>query len=143
MTVLTGAGCYVPQVPVIAPQYGMVKIDISDGQKIYVKRRITGIGGDHDIISISPSENACSGPNSVSDYVYPDSIHGTLLYKVENGSLVLYDTVDARNPTIGHFPIDVIQRQLTTLDYLKMKEHPEEFGLTLLEVPIDETIRCK
>jgi hypothetical protein len=129
--------------PVIRPEYGVVPLEISPNKVIYVKRVVTGLAVGRDTLAISASTDPCTAPDPSSDYIYPDSGHQFLFYKIENGTLFLYDSGEARTPENGQFPVKVVQNVLTTLEYIRLREDPAALGVKKLEVPIDKSIKCR
>jgi hypothetical protein len=129
-------------------QYGIVKI-VVDGKQLYFKRVVRG--RNHDAIILSSNENHCAEYNPESDYDFT-SMDTTIFYKTDGGALYLLEG----NPTIQgypykpnivqpkNFPVKVmIIEPDKLLEFGKNKELYKDKGLEFLEIPLDDTLKCK
>jgi hypothetical protein len=138
----------VHNMPDFSSQYGIVKIEV-DGKQLYFKRVVRGLN--HDAYILSPSENHCAEYNPESDYEFT-SMDTTIFYKIEGGVLYLLEG----NPTMQgypykpsivqpkNFPVKVMIIEPDKLiEFGKNKELYKDKGLKFLEIPLDDTLKCK
>jgi len=127
-------------------EYGIVTVQLQNGQKVYFKREVWGLNGDQLVISASP--DLCSMPKpqedrAEADYVY--NVLGTpeIYYKSDGDELTLYSTVLANPPTKTQFPIRIVQKQLQTIEMIELRGKASTLGLKPLKVEIDRTANCR
>ena len=127
-------------------EYGIVTVQLQNGQKVYFKREVWGLNGDQLVISASP--DLCSMPKpqedrAEADYVY--NVDGTpeIYYKSDGDELTLYSTVLANPPTKTQFPIRIVQKELQTIEMIELRGKASTLGLKPLKVEIDRTANCR
>ncbi len=129
-------------------QYGIVKIVVNYKQ-LYFKRVVRG--RNHDAYILSPNENYCAEYNPESDYDFT-SMDTFIFYKIDGGVLYLLEGNPtqqgyAYKPNIvqpKNFPVKVmIIEPDKLLVFGKDKELYKDKGLKFLEIPLDDTLKCK
>jgi hypothetical protein len=121
-------------------------VQLQNGQKVYFKGEVWGINGDQLIISATP--DLCSMPDpkatkSDTDYVY-DVLGGPeIYYKSDGDELTLYSTVLANPPTKTPFPVRIVQKELQTIEMIRLRDKASVLGLKRLNVEIDRTANCR
>ena len=105
-----------------------------------------GINGDQLVISASP--DLCSMPKPNEDRAEADYVYNVLgapdLYYQSNGDeLTLYSTVLANPPTKTPFPVRIVQKELQTIEMIKLRGKASTLGLKPLHVEIDRTANCR
>ncbi len=89
---------------------------ISVGQyNIYFKREIRG--RNYEGLSISTDSNLCDGPSPKTDYFVNSETIGKVFYKVEGNELQIYSQSVFTPPQTGNFPIKVVQKEISRVDY--------------------------
>jgi hypothetical protein len=106
-------------------RYGIVTVQLQNGQKVYFKREVWGINGDQFVISASP--DLCSMPDpeankSEIDYVYDLLGPPEIYYKSSGDELTLYSTSLAKPPTKTPFPIKIVQKQLQAIEMIELRD---------------------
>jgi hypothetical protein len=127
-------------------EYGIVTVELQNGQKVYFKREVWGLNGDQ--LVISASSDLCSMPKpqedrTEADYVY--NVLGTpeIYYKSSGDELTLYSTSLAMPPTKTPFPIRIVQKQLEAIEMIELRSKARTLGLKPLKVEIDRTANCR
>jgi len=135
LTVLhSGCGQLIP------PDYGVKEVKMPDGQSVYFKREVRGPS--YDLMVISSNNKYCNMPDNKLDYIYNVLGPTELYYKIEGYTLILYGRFAADPPETMPFPVTIIQKEFEPLDFLKLKQHVGELGLTRLVVDTDEKLKC-
>lgn len=121
-------------------KYGVVALKISDSQQVYFKREARGVS--YDSLALSINGDPCIEPDPKSDFILHSSELPRIYYKIENGTLVLYLTVDAKSPGSGTFPVNVIQKKIHPIDSEEFKESYEKLGIKFIEIKLSEGLKC-
>ncbi len=134
----------VHNLPDFSSEYGIVKI-VVDSKQLYFKRVVRGLN--HDAYILSPNENHCAEYNPESDYDFT-SMDTTIFYKIDKGILYLLEgnpTQQGKNIVQPkNFPVKVkIIEPDKLLVFGKEKELYKDKGLQFLEIPLDDTLKCK
>jgi hypothetical protein len=127
-------------------RYGIVTVQLQNGQKVYFKREVWGINGDQLVISASPDLCSMPKPNedrSEADYVYNVLGGPEIYYKSDGDELTLYSTVLANLPTKRPFPVRIVQKELQTIEMIEFRGKASTLGIKLLNVEIDRTANCR
>jgi hypothetical protein len=124
----------------LSPEYGIVNLKISPSQEVYFKREVRGLN--YDVLVLSPSSDHCEKPNPKSDYIFRGG-PAEIYYKIEDGALTLFLTIEATPPESGSFPIKIVQNKVHPLDFVDLKKNYENRGLKRLDVKIDKMLKCK
>jgi hypothetical protein len=129
-------------------EYGIVTLQLQNGQKVYFKREVWGINGNGDLLIISTSPDLCSMPkprenSAEADYVYNVIGHPEIYYRLNGDELTLYSTVLANPPTKTPFPVRIVQKELQTIEMIELRGKASTLGLKPLKVEIDRTANCR
>jgi hypothetical protein len=65
-----------------------------------------------------------------------------MYYKLEDNELNLFVTSVAAQPPDFQSPISVVQHHLTPSEFVEIQKNLKDRGLKVLDVPIDEKLRC-
>lgn len=134
--------------PDFSSQYGIVKIEV-DGKQLYFKRVVRGLN--HDAYILSPDGNYCAEYNPESDYDFT-SMDTNIFYKINGGVLYLLEGNpkgqgnDYKSNIVPpkNFPVKVIEiKAYRLLEFGKNRELYKDKGLEFLEIPLDDTLKCK
>src|SRR5262249_51042489 len=129
------------------PEYGIITVQLQNGQKVYFKRVVWGLIGDRTVISASPDLCSMLKSNEDSaeaDYVYKVWLdHPEIYYKSSGNELTLYSTSLAKPPTKTPFPISIVQKQLQATEMIELRGKASALGLKPLNVEIDRTANCR
>lgn len=118
--------------------YGMHSVSVRD-RKVYFKREVRGLN--YDALAISLNSEACIKANPQSDYIFRVQGPITLFYKVDDNTLELYGRFTAAPPESVNFPVNIVQHELSLLEFEQIKERADQLGLKPLEVQINA--QCK
>ena len=127
-------------VPGLSPAYGIVKVKVGD-REVYFKREARGLS--YEALVISPNDSFCGMPDPKSDYIFREQGPLRLYYKVDNNALVLYGTSNATQPEAKNFPVNVVQHELTVLEFDRLERDAARLGFLSLEISMKESKRCK
>jgi hypothetical protein len=125
----------------LRPKYGVFSLRASGGETLYFKREVRGLN--YDVLTLSVDKDHCKKPDPSRDYVFDDLGPHTIYYRIEGDVLTLYLTIPATPPRNFQSQIKVEQREMAPLEFAKVANNHKERGLTLLDVPLDEDLRCK
>lgn len=140
LSVVAFAGCNSGDEP--SPyRYGIAEVKIAGKQPLYFKREVRGMN--YDVICLSTNKDPCAGADSKYDYVFSNSARERLYYKIENNSLVLFDTVAEVPSDKRRFQINVIPKELHPLDFAELQKAPEKQSVYYLDVKLDDKIKCR
>ncbi len=140
LSVVAFAGCYSGGES--SPyKYGITEVKIAGKQPLYFKSEVRGMN--YDVLCLSTNEDPCAGADSKYDYVFSNFGGERIYYKIENDSLVLFDTWTKTPPDKGRFQVNVIPKQLQPLDFAELKKTPEKQSVSYLDVKLDKTIKCR
>jgi hypothetical protein len=121
-------------------KYGVVTLRGPDNQALFFKREVRGLS--YEVVVLSTSNDHCREVDSTADYVF-SSDPLPMYYSLENNTLNLYLTVPAAPPPTFKSPIKIAQHQLSPLEFADLKKNFRDRGLQLLDIPIDDKLRCK
>lgn len=93
---------------------------IQSNRKVYIKKKVWGISGDHQVIVISNSDKKDFKIDSTKDYVF----HGStpLFFKQKNDSLIVYTMRMALVPTNFKNSFQIIQIELSNAEMIRLIE---------------------
>lgn len=120
--------------------YGIRSVKTPAGTTLYFRRSVKGLN--YDSLAIIESNDYCSEPKPDSNVVFTSQDH-TVFYEFDDGSLHVFTTSAVAGPTI--LPATGTRVVITRLDNQEFREFTNDFsrrGLTLADVPIDETLWC-
>jgi hypothetical protein len=121
----------------------MAVVGMPDGRSVYFKREVGWMN--HDIWVISPSSDLCQIPNPKTDYRFKE-LGGpqTIPYKIDGNRLILVLTGPRPDPPEGGpFPVDIVWNEVHTVDFREIERDPAKLGLTVLRLPIDQSLKCR
>jgi hypothetical protein len=126
--------------PDLSSAFGMLAVTVGN-REVYFKREVRGLS--YDALVISPSSSFCKMPDPRSDYIFREQGPVRLYYKVDNNTLVLYGTGSATPPEARNFPVNVVQHELTVLEFDQLDKDAARLGLLALEISVDKRSQCK
>lgn len=126
--------------PDLSPAYGIVKVKVGE-QEVYFKREARGLS--YDALVISTSDSFCGMPDPQSDYIFREQGPLRLYYKVDNNSLIIYARSRAIQPEVKKFLVNIVQKELTVLEFDRLEKDATRLGLFLLEISMKESKQCK
>lgn len=120
-----------------ASDFGEETIMLPNGVKVYVVRESWGLHADE--ISLTMNPDGCLPPKPATDYIDTYGDGQSLVYSVDEDGLVLYDD---EGPGSIHEPsqpwADVKVTIKKTLAWSDMRRRPQQFGVTVVSVPLNE-----
>ncbi len=126
--------------PDYGPEYGVMSLDGSQGQKLYFKREVRG--QNYDVLTLSTDDDYCREPDETKDYVF--GAHATkIFYKQSAGQLDLYMTSPSKTPTEFDSAIRITQHRLSPLEFAELDKNYRELGYVLIDVKLDKDLQCK
>ena len=131
-------------------KYGITELKTSNGNKIYFKREARGLN--YDSVILSANDNYCAEYNPELDYRFT-TIDPTIYYKIDSNALYLlsgnltlpgYEYKPEQYVTAPKsFPVKVvIVKPDKLIVWEKRKELYQDKGMELLEIPIDDNLKC-
>lgn len=127
--------------PDMSSSYGLFIVESPSGERLYFRREARGLN--YDALSLSANPDYCSEPNAENDFIFVGLGPTHLFYKFEDDELHLYLVNVAKTPDKFSGKTKVIQHQLNNLEFLAMKENYKSKGLALLDISINDTLKCK
>jgi hypothetical protein len=117
--------------------FGRVILSMGDGSKVYVVRESWGLHTDQ--ISVTQNSDCCRPPNPASDYIDTYGDGHKLTYSVSGNELTIYDEagrVGIHEPSRSWSHVKVVLKKTRALG--DMLANPRNYGVTILEVPLNE-----
>jgi hypothetical protein len=121
--------------------FGKAEITLANGAKVYVIHEQWGWHSSGNEISVTRNPDGCVPPNPATDYIDTYGDGKTLVYSVTPGGLILYDDFDPaasmHEPITRWSDINVSVQKTRNLE--SMVRNPKAYGVTVAEVPLNET----
>ncbi len=117
--------------PEFTPQFWQVGL-YSDrfDEELFIKRKVWGITGDHQVIVVSKSKTEEFKPDEEREYVFRGL--SPLFYRFESDTLKLYVTHAAKVPPNFDSRIHIEQVVLSNTEMMSLMENHERKGLKML-----------
>jgi hypothetical protein len=124
----------------LSPKYGFLSLRSPQNAELYFKREVRGLN--YDVMVLSTNKDYCKEPNASSEFIFA-SDPLPMYYRFEGNTLNLFLTSAAAQPSDFQSDVRVVQHHLSPLEFAEIRKSFKERGLTLLDVPIDERLRCR
>lgn len=149
LLILSAYAIIIYNMPDFSSVYGIAKISVS-GRQLYFKREARGLN--YDSVVLSANDNFCDKYNPESDFRFTTA-DPVIYYKIDSDTLYLL----SGNPASGgseHKPDDyvvaaesfsvkvVIVRPDRLIDWEKRGELYQDREMKLLEIPLDDNLKC-
>ncbi len=126
--------------PNLSSESGIERVKLKDSE-VYFKREIRGLS--YDVLVLSLSDTLCEMPDRRKDYVFQEQGPLRIYYKVENDVLNIYGTGRAQPPEVNLFKVNIVQHQLSVLEFDRLVKDAASLQLHLLEVPVSQNRKCR
>lgn len=124
----------------LSPKYGFVALRSPTNGELYFKREVRGLN--YDVVVLSTNQNYCAESNSRSEFIFA-SDPLPMYYSFEGNTLNLFLTSVVAEPSDFQSAVKVVQHHLSPSDFAELQKTFEDRGLKILNVPIDEKLRCR
>ena len=119
------------RIPDLGPNVSVVEIYSSNfGEKVFIKRKVWGITGNHEITVVSKSDNKSFEPNDDNEYVFKGS---PIFYNFINDTLNIYVPLESKKPIGMTTKIKINQIVLSNPKLMNLMHDYKEKGLRKVE----------
>ena len=120
------------KVPNLEPKVSIVDVYSSNfWQKVYIKRKVWGITGNHEFTVVSKSGDESFEPNEDNEYVYKGL--SPIFYSFRDDTLNIYVMKESKKPTEMTTRIQVNQIVLTNPQMMNLMVNYKDKGLKKVE----------
>jgi hypothetical protein len=123
----------------LSPKYGFLSLRSPQNAELYLKREVRGLN--YDVLALSTNKDYCKEPNASSEFIFA-SDPLPMYYSFEGNTLNLFLTSVAAQPADFQSAIRVVQHRLSPSEFTDVQKSFKARGLELLDVPIDDKLRC-
>ena len=124
----------------LSPKYGSVTLRSPTAGELYFKREVRGLN--YDVVALSTNPDCCVEANPRSDFIF-GSDPLPMYYSFEDNTLNLFLTSVVTSPSNFQSSVKVVQHHLSPSEFADLQKSFKDRGLELLDVPIDEKLRCR
>ena len=123
----------------LSPKYGFLSLRSPQNAELYFKREVRGLN--YDVVVLSTSKDYCKEPNASSEFIFA-SDPLPMYYNFEGNTLNLFLTSVGTQPSDFQSEVRVVQHHLSPSEFADTQKSFKARGLELLDVPINEKLRC-
>jgi hypothetical protein len=124
----------------LSPKHGFVALRSPGNSELYFKREVRGLN--YDVVVLSTNKDYCAEPNARSDFIFA-SDPLPMYYSFDGNTLNLFLTSVVAQPSDFQSTVKVVQHHLSPSEFGEIQKSFKERGLELLDIPIDEKLRCR